>query len=270
MNKSSVTKSILFLFLLTAFHFTLVSCDELTDVESGNYRVTFKGELSVIDLSAVPEQVTVPSEIEGRKVTVIAKDAFKGCQTVVNVTIENGIETIGESAFASCPSLVRVVIPESVTSIEDLAFSDCNVLYDVIVPENLSSLPLSVFNGTNGAKFYIGGMTNAAVYREISEDEFNSKVIEGSKTAPVFVKFGAYWCGPCRTMNQILPEVAEYFDGAVSFFTVEVDEAVDLANEYNIMNIPALFLFKDGKIIWKDIGLKEKDKLIKIVEEQLK
>ena len=303
MNKSFIMKSIIFLFITIALLVTFVSCDELSafldklaedssseqaeepveepaeepDVESGNFRVSNKGELSVIDLSSVPAEVTVPSELEGRKVTVIAKDAFKGCQTVVNVKIENGIQTIGESAFASCPALMRIEIPESVTSIEDLAFSDCNILYDVIVPESLSSLPLSVFDGTIGAQLYNGSLMNAGVYGQIYADDFNNDVIVGSNTTPVLVKLGAYWCGPCKKMDLILPEVASYFDGAVSVYTVDIDDEFEenpdlmdeLVNNYQIMNIPALFLFIDGEIVWKSVGLKEKDRLINIIEEQL-
>ena len=302
MNKSFIMKSVIFLFITIALLVTFVSCDELSafldklaedssseqaeepveepaeepDVESGNFRVSNKGELSVIDLSAVPAEVTVPSELEGRKVSVIAKDAFKGCQTVVNVTIENGIETIGESAFASCPSLLRVVIPESVTTIGGYAFSDCVSLYDVIIPKCVSSVPFSVFEGTYGAKSFNSG-ENAGVYKQIFADDFNNDVIVGSNTTPVLVKFGAYWCGPCKKMDLILPEVASYFDGAVSVYTVDIDDEFEenpdlmyeLVNNYQIMNIPALFLFKDGKIIWKDVGLKEKDRLINIIEEQL-
>lgn len=294
MNRSFVIKSVLLLFLLTALLFSFVSCDELAsffenteesegnlpeepDVESGNFRVTSKGELSVIDLAAVPEQVTVPAEVEGRKVTVISKDAFKGCQTVVNVTIKDGIETIGESAFASCPSLVQVLIPNSVTVIEDLAFSDCSKLYNVVVPESVRSLPLGVFEQSIGAMLYNGSLSNAGACEQIYADDFNNKVIVGSNTTPVLVKFGAYWCGPCRTMNQILTEVAEHFYGAVSVYIVDINDEYednpDLMNElmatYEISSIPALFLFIDGEMVWKTAGLKEKDYLTGVIEEQL-
>ena len=296
MNKSFILRSFLILFAVMAMLVTFISCDELSaffekladdspsepaeepDVESGNFRVTSKGELSIIDLSAVPSEVTVPSEVEGRKVTAIAKDAFKGCQTVVNVTIQNGIETIGESAFASCPSLLRVVIPESVTSIEDLAFSDCNTLYDVIVPESLSSLPLSVFDGTIGAQLYNGSLTNAgADIVQKYADDFNNDVITGSQTTPVLVKFGAYWCGPCKIMDQILKEVADYYDSRITVYTFDIDSEFEenpnlmyeLTNSYDIRSIPALFLFIDGEIVWKDAGVKQKDKLINIIEDQL-
>ena len=294
MNRSFVNKSILFLFLLTFLLVTFVSCDELAsffdnteesegnlpeepDVESGNFRVTSKGELSVIDLAAVPEQVTVPAEVEGRKVTVISKDAFKGCQTVVNVTIEDGIETIGESAFASCPSLVQVSIPNSVTVIDDLAFSDCSKLYDVVVPESISSLPLDVFKESMAAMLYNGSLSNAGAYGQIYADDFNDDVIEGSKKTPVLVKFGAYWCGPCKTMNVILHEVASDFEDVVSVYTVDIndefEENPDLMDElmatYEISSIPALFLFIDGEMVWHTAGLKEKDYLTGAIEEQL-
>ena len=124
---------------------------------------------------------------------------------------------------------------------------------------------------------YNGSLSNAGAYEQIYADDFNNKVIVGSKTTPVLVKFGAYWCGPCRTVDQILPEVAEHFDGAVSVYTVDIDDEYednpDLMNELidsnEIRNIPALFLFIDGEIVWQTAGLKEKDYLTGVIEEQL-
>ena len=253
MHKSFQMKSVI-LTLLTvlamALLFMTVSCK--SDVESGNYRVSRNGELSVIDKNAVPKEVVIPSEVAGRKVTAISKEAFRNCRTVEKITIGSGIVTLGEYAFADCPNLWNVIIPDSVE----------------IIPAN-------VFDGSNAVKNYLGGMTNAGVFSSITADGFSSKVIEGSRTTPVLVKFGAYWCTPCNNMELLMPAVADAYEDRLNVYSIDVDDTDNpdlmykLMNQYNIMNIPALFLFVDGEVIWKTVGMMSQNNLIQRVGEQL-
>ena len=81
--------------------------------------------------------------------------------------------------------------------------------------------------------------------------EFNWKreVLESSE--PVLVDFWAAWCGPCRAMNPTLEALARDF----KVCKVNVDTNKELAAHYGISSIPALMIFKDGKIAARHVGL---------------
>ena len=85
------------------------------------------------------------------------------------------------------------------------------------------------------------------------EDNFNEIIKEGL----VLVDFFANWCGPCKMLTPHLEELSKEY----SVIKVNVDECEELAREYGIMSIPALFLFKNGELIDKKIGYQELDEL---------
>ena len=76
----------------------------------------------------------------------------------------------------------------------------------------------------------------------LDEKNFKSEVLE--ETLPVLVDFWAQWCGPCRALAPIIDEIAKDLDGKIKVGKVNVDEAGELAAQYNIMSIPTLLLFK--------------------------
>lgn len=78
---------------------------------------------------------------------------------------------------------------------------------------------------------------------------FKKEVLEASE--PVLVDFWAEWCGPCRAMEPTLESLARDFKVA----KVNVDANQKLAARYNVSSIPALFLFKDGKVVGQHLGI---------------
>lgn len=74
------------------------------------------------------------------------------------------------------------------------------------------------------------------------------------------VDFFATWCGPCKMIAPLLEELDER-NPDLDVFKVDVDEAEDLAREFNINSIPTLILFKDKKPIEKAVGYMDLDKL---------
>lgn len=71
---------------------------------------------------------------------------------------------------------------------------------------------------------------------------------------PVFVDFWAAWCGPCRTVAPSVKRLAEDFKGRLRVVKVNVDEKPEIAAKFGVQGIPALMLFKDGKIAWRAAG----------------
>jgi thioredoxin 1 len=83
--------------------------------------------------------------------------------------------------------------------------------------------------------------------QHVSDSDFK-KIVLDSKI-PVFVDFYAEWCGPCKMMAPFVDEFAEKYEGKVLVVKVNVDEAMDTAQEYGIMSIPTFICFKDGKVV---------------------
>jgi thioredoxin 1 len=103
-------------------------------------------------------------------------------------------------------------------------------------------------------------MASAAVI-QASKASFTADVLESP--VPVVVDFWAEWCGPCKMLGPVLDEIATEKGDAVRVVKVNVDEEGDLAVEYGIRNIPALFFFKDGELKDKALGVQPKADILK-------
>lgn len=95
--------------------------------------------------------------------------------------------------------------------------------------------------------------------KNLTEFEFEDVVLKSK--IPVLVDFYAVWCSPCRMQAPVLDELARDLSKKVLFCKVNVDEAEKLAINYGIMSIPALLVFKDGKVVEKSVGLTPKAEL---------
>lgn len=90
----------------------------------------------------------------------------------------------------------------------------------------------------------------------LKDEKFNEQIQHGT----VLVDFYATWCGPCKMLSPIIEQLAEELPN-VSFIKVNVDEHEDLAREYQVMSIPTILVFQEGKIVKKQIGFVPKEVL---------
>lgn len=103
--------------------------------------------------------------------------------------------------------------------------------------------------------------------KHLDHQSFTTEVLKAS--VPVLVDFYADWCGPCKMMAPILDEIDTQLGDKVSVCKVNVDNNMDLAQTYRIMNIPAMFIFKNGEIAEKIIGATSKSNLVSLLEKHM-
>jgi thioredoxin 1 len=102
---------------------------------------------------------------------------------------------------------------------------------------------------------------------EIKEVKFNEMVLQ-AKT-PVLVDFWAPWCGPCRMVAPVVEELANEYDSKVAFFKINVDDNPRIANQYGVMSIPTLIVFKNGQPVSNIVGFRPKAELKKSLDAAL-
>src|SRR4051794_41921367 len=89
---------------------------------------------------------------------------------------------------------------------------------------------------------------------DVSEQDFEQKVVERSKQVPVVVDFWAEWCGPCRTLGPALEKAVADRAGKAELVKVDVDQNQELASRYGVQGIPAVKAFKDGDVAAEFVG----------------
>lgn len=102
--------------------------------------------------------------------------------------------------------------------------------------------------------------------KHINGKEFNSEVLQ--EKGVVVVDFFATWCGPCKMLAPVLEEVQNEMSN-VKIVKVDIDENERIAQEYSVMNIPTIKIFKDGKEIATNVGFVPKASLVNMIEKNL-
>jgi thioredoxin 1 len=102
--------------------------------------------------------------------------------------------------------------------------------------------------------------------KNLSEKDFESAVLKSKGIT--LVDFWANWCGPCKMMAPVLESISDELK-EVSFAKVNVDENENLADKYEILSIPTLLVFKDGKPVDTLVGFMPKDSLKQAISKHL-
>lgn len=89
--------------------------------------------------------------------------------------------------------------------------------------------------------------------------------IINSKT-PVLIDFYADWCGPCKMLGPILKQVKDALGNDIKIVKIDVDKNQMLAGKYQVRGVPTMLLFKDGKQVWRESGVLQKNDLIRIIK----
>ncbi|WP_396602021.1 thioredoxin [Algibacter sp. R77976] len=86
---------------------------------------------------------------------------------------------------------------------------------------------------------------------------------------PVLVDFFADWCGPCKMLAPILKDVKKELGDDIKILKIDVDKNQPLAAKYQVRGVPTMLLFKNGKQVWRQSGVLQKNEIIDIIKSNL-
>lgn len=101
--------------------------------------------------------------------------------------------------------------------------------------------------------------------KKISQEEFEQ--VKNDDIA--VIDFSAEWCGPCKMLAPVMEEVSEELGDSVSFYNIDVDQNMDIAQQYRIVSIPALLVLKKGEKVDMQIGFQPKDGVVEFIKKHL-
>ncbi len=100
----------------------------------------------------------------------------------------------------------------------------------------------------------------------VDSQNFVKEVLEKSKKVPVLVDFWADWCAPCKMLLPVLNQLVEDYQGQFVLAKVNTDEQRELATQFNIRSIPALKLFRHGKVVEEIVGVQPEASLRALID----
>jgi len=103
----------------------------------------------------------------------------------------------------------------------------------------------------------------------VTDNSFEQEVIASSNEKPVLVDFWAAWCGPCKMLSPTVEQIANEKGEKLKVVKVDVDENPNIASRYQILSIPTLILFKDGKPAAQLVGNQPKANILAKVDPHL-
>jgi thioredoxin 1 len=90
-----------------------------------------------------------------------------------------------------------------------------------------------------------------------------------SSNQAVLVDFHADWCGPCKMLAPVLKQVKEELKETIRIVKIDVDKNQILANKYQVRGVPTMILFKNGKQLWRQSGVLQKNDIITVIKQHL-
>ncbi len=101
----------------------------------------------------------------------------------------------------------------------------------------------------------------------INKDNFEQVIINGDK--PVLADFFATWCGPCKMLSPILEQIEQEMGDKVVVAKIDIDECMDIAQEYGIMSVPTMILFQKGAETARAVGFRQKSQIEDMIVSKL-
>ena len=97
---------------------------------------------------------------------------------------------------------------------------------------------------------------------KITKTNFETEVLKSDK--PVVVDFWASWCGPCKMLSPVIEQMAEEHP-EIKVCKVNVDEEMELVQQYRVMSIPTVAVFRNGEVVNQSVGFRTKEQLLEMI-----
>ena len=95
--------------------------------------------------------------------------------------------------------------------------------------------------------------------KHVDSNSFENEVLKAD--GKVLVDFWAEWCGPCKMLGPVIEEIGEEQD-KVKVAKLNIDDSMDIAQQYKVMSIPTLILFENGEEVDRSVGALGKQDII--------
>ncbi|MFZ5955519.1 MAG: thioredoxin [Nanoarchaeota archaeon] len=104
---------------------------------------------------------------------------------------------------------------------------------------------------------------------DVTDKNFEEKVIKKSHEIPVIVDFWASWCSPCLMLKPVLEKIAKEYNKKIILAKLNVEDNQEKAREYNVMSIPNVKCFKNGEVINEFVGVLPESHIREFIEDCL-
>lgn len=216
-NISLVARFAMLLLLCAQSTFALIEGNYTYEINTADDTTVTIKDYKVTDHNARVD-LSIPSMLGGKKVTIIGKDAFRYGKTLTSVVIPNGVIKIGDYAFSGCENMISVTIPDSVVEIGICGFMDCDVLASVTIPNSIKKISSNLF--TRCGK--LASMTIPNSVTEIDDYAFSSCKALTSVTIPGSVRFIGEWAfADCTSLSGAYFRGTPPEPGAEIFFLID-------------------------------------------------
>ena len=212
------------------------------------YTILTDDTVKITKYKGTDESIVIPSEIDGKKVTVIGSSAFYGFKSLKNIEIPDGITSIENYAFCQCWSITSLSVPESVTSIGTGAFRFCGDLKEIKLPSNLTVLSDSLFGADANLEYITfddAEKTDTVIIPETVQKMgnyvfMNCEKIKNIKLPSNLKSIGKTCFQGCISLTGLfIPQSVESIGGGI-FGDCDALQSVEIEDENNN------FIFKDG------------------------
>jgi thioredoxin 1 len=102
---------------------------------------------------------------------------------------------------------------------------------------------------------------------ETNDAQFEQDILKSE--LPVLVDFWADWCQPCKMLEPALESLAEEFEGQVRFAKINADENMETSEQFRVLSLPTVILFKNGKVVEQLQGLRKRGELQRAIASAL-
>ena len=100
-----------------------------------------------------------------------------------------------------------------------------------------------------------------SIARVVTDDSFEAEVLANPR--PVIVEYWAEWCGPCRQVAPVLDAIAADYGDAIDLVKVNVDENPRTTQQFSVLHVPTISVFRGGEVVKQVIGARSKAALLR-------